>query len=44
MSDPEQGNVTGAALIFHSRNDSVSIEGGGRGTQTVTAVPEARRK
>jgi hypothetical protein len=29
MSDPAAGNVTGEALIFHSRDDSVSIEGGG---------------
>ena len=32
MTDPARGNVTGEALIFHSRDDSVSIEGGGRET------------
>jgi lipopolysaccharide export system protein LptA len=44
MSDPQQGNVTGQALIFHSRDDSVSIEGGGHETKTETATPEARGK
>jgi lipopolysaccharide export system protein LptA len=44
MSDPAQGNVTGEALIFHSRDDSVSIEGGGRETMTQTTVPEAHQK
>jgi lipopolysaccharide export system protein LptA len=29
MTDPARGNVTGEALIFHSGDDSVSIEGGG---------------
>ena len=33
MTDPERGNVTGEALIFHSRDDSVSIEGGGHKTR-----------
>jgi len=31
--------VTGEALIFHSRDDSVSIEGGGRKTRTETTAP-----
>jgi lipopolysaccharide export system protein LptA len=44
MSDPEQGNVTGEALIFHSHDDSVSIEGGGRETITQTTAPEAHGK
>jgi lipopolysaccharide export system protein LptA len=44
MTDPERGTVTGEALIFHSRDDSVSIEGGGRETQTETTAPEAHRK
>ena len=30
INDPDRGTVTGEALIFHSRDDSVSIEGGGR--------------
>jgi lipopolysaccharide export system protein LptA len=41
MTDPEQGSVTGEALIFHSRDDSVSIEGGGRQTRTETTAPQA---
>ena len=44
MSDPVQGSVTGEALIFHSRDDSVSIEGGGRETITQTTAPEAHGK
>ena len=44
MTDPEQGNVTGNALIFHSRDDSVSIEGGGRETITQTTAPPANGK
>jgi len=40
MSDPAQGSVTGAALIFHSRDDSVSIEGGNGETVTQTTAPE----
>ena len=44
MSDPERGTVTGEALIFHSRDDSVSIEGGGRETITETTAPKAHGK
>jgi lipopolysaccharide export system protein LptA len=44
MSDPERGTVTGEALIFHSRDDRVSIEGGGRETQTETTAPDAHGK
>jgi lipopolysaccharide export system protein LptA len=44
MNDPTQGSVTGEALIFHSRDDSVSIEGGGRETITQTTAPEAHGK
>ena len=44
MSDPERGSVSGEALIFHSRDDSVSIEGGGHETTTETTVPHAQRK
>ena len=38
MTDQARGNVTGAALIFHSRDDSVSIEGGGGRTTTQTTT------
>jgi lipopolysaccharide export system protein LptA len=38
MTDPVRGNVTGATLIFHSRDDSVSIEGGGGRTTTQTTT------
>jgi lipopolysaccharide export system protein LptA len=37
MTDPARGNVTGEALIFHSRDDSVSVEGGK--TRTETTAP-----
>jgi lipopolysaccharide export system protein LptA len=40
MTDPTQGNVTGEALIFHGRDDSVSIEGGGHETRTETTAPQ----
>jgi lipopolysaccharide export system protein LptA len=36
MTDPARGTVTGEALIFNSRDDSVSVEGGGRKTTTDT--------
>jgi lipopolysaccharide export system protein LptA len=39
MNDPVRGTVTGEALIFHSRDDSVSVEGGGRKTTTETTAP-----
>jgi len=39
MNDPARGTVTGEALIFHSRDDSVSIEGGGHDTTTDTTAP-----
>jgi lipopolysaccharide export system protein LptA len=44
MTNPERGTVTGEALIFHGREDSVSIEGGGRETRTETTAPEVRGK
>lgn len=44
MSDPERETVTGEALIFHSRDDRVSIEGGGRETETETTAPDAHGK
>jgi lipopolysaccharide export system protein LptA len=40
MTDPTRGNVTGEALIFHSRDDSVSIEGGGGRTTTEATAPK----
>jgi lipopolysaccharide export system protein LptA len=40
MSDPGRGTVTGEALIFHSSDDSVSVEGGGRKTTTETTAPK----
>jgi len=39
MSDPARGTVTGEALIFHSRDDSVSVEGGTRKTTTEISAP-----
>jgi len=44
MTDPERGSVSGEALIFHSRDDSVSIEGGGRETITETTAPRVHGK
>jgi lipopolysaccharide export system protein LptA len=44
LSDPERGTVTGEALIFNSRDDRVSIEGGGSETETKTTAPEAHGK
>lgn len=40
MTDPLHGKVTGEALIFHSRDGSVSIEGGGHRTTTQTHTPK----
>jgi lipopolysaccharide export system protein LptA len=40
MTDVARGNVTGRALIFHSSDDSVSIEGGGQRTITETTAPK----
>ena len=40
LTDPARGSVTGQALIFSSRDDSVSIEGGGRETTTQTTAPK----
>jgi lipopolysaccharide export system protein LptA len=40
MTDPGRGTVTGEALIFHSSDDSVSVEGGGRKTTTETTAPK----
>jgi lipopolysaccharide export system protein LptA len=40
MTDLTRGNVTGEALVFHSRDDSVSIDGGGGRTTTETTAPK----
>lgn len=40
MTDPSRGTVTGEALVFHSRDDRVSIEGGGSRTTTETTAPK----
>jgi lipopolysaccharide export system protein LptA len=40
MTDPARGSVTGASLIFNSRDDSVSIEGAGGKTLTETTAPK----
>ncbi len=40
MSDPVRGTVTGEALIFHSSDDSVRVEGSGKKTVTETTAPE----
>jgi len=42
ISDPERGTATGEALIFNSRDDSVSIEGGTQQTETQTTAPKLR--
>lgn len=44
LIDPQRGTVTGEALIFHSGDDSVSIEGGGHETMTQTTAPEVHVK
>jgi lipopolysaccharide export system protein LptA len=43
LTDPARGTVTGEALIFNSRDDSVIVEGGGRETTTDTMVPKQKR-
>ena len=40
LTDPARGTVTGEALIFRSRDDSVSIEAGSRKTMTETTAPK----
>ena len=44
LTDPDQGSVTGKTLIFHSRDDSVSIEGGSGETRTGTTAQKAHKK
>ncbi len=39
MNDPARGTVSGEALIFGGRDDSVSVEGGGSKTMTQTTAP-----
>ena len=40
LIDPVHGTVTGQALIFNSRNDSVRVDGEGRRTTTMTKAPK----
>ena len=40
MRDPVRGDVTGEALIFNSRDDSVRVDGGAGKTLTETTVPK----
>ncbi len=39
ITDSARGTVSGQTLIFRSRDDSVSIEGGGRATAVETTAP-----
>ena len=39
ITDPSRGSISGQTLIFHSRDDSVSIEGGGGATAVETTAP-----
>jgi lipopolysaccharide export system protein LptA len=40
LTDTAHGTVTGASLIFNTRDDSVSIEGQGQKTTTQTTAPK----
>jgi lipopolysaccharide export system protein LptA len=40
MTDPARGTVSGEALIFRGRDDSVTVEGGGSKTTTQTTAPK----
>ena len=40
LTDPVRGSVTGEALSFNSRDDSVKVDGDGRKTTTVTTAPK----
>ncbi|WP_263357525.1 hypothetical protein [Acidicapsa ligni] len=42
ITDQVHGNVTGSALIFHTRDDSVTVEGDGGKTVTETQAPKKR--
>jgi lipopolysaccharide export system protein LptA len=40
LTDPVRGVISGPALIFNSRDDSVRVDGDGRRTSTVTTAPK----
>ncbi len=40
MADPEHGTVSGSALIFTNRGDSVEVDGGNARAVTDTQVPK----
>jgi lipopolysaccharide export system protein LptA len=40
MTDAEHGTVTGAALVYHSRDGSITVEGQGGKTSTETRSPK----
>jgi lipopolysaccharide export system protein LptA len=40
MTDPARGTVSGEALIFQERDDSVRVEGGRQKTRTETTAPK----
>ena len=40
MADPSRGTVSGSALVFHSHDDRVTIEGAGNRTTTETTAPK----
>ena len=44
ITDEVRGTVTGSALIFHTGDDSVTVEGDGGKTQTETQSPKKQRK
>jgi hypothetical protein len=39
MSDAARGTVSGEVLVFHSGDNSVRVEGGGKKTVTDTTAP-----
>ena len=44
ITDQARGTVTGSALIFHSGDDSVTVEGDGGKTVTNTQAPKKQQK
>ncbi len=42
MTEPARGTVSGEALIFHGRDDSVSVESGSAGRKTTTETTAPR--
>jgi len=44
ITDQTRGTVTGSALIFHSGDDSVTVEGDGGKTVTNTQAPQKHQK